>query len=82
MTFFRVLGKKEYSAKRYKKPRILTSKINFNFGLCKMDEISIKSEFYSSNFVGKTENLMPKKGSYSQYIIRVSKGERSSVSIC
>ena len=82
MTFFSVFcQKKKIHCKMIQKTRILTPKINFNFGLCKMDNESKKTEFFKSNFVGKTQNLMLEKGPFSRYIMRVSQGERASVSV-
>ena len=80
MTFFSVFAKKIHR-KMIQKTRILTPKINFNFGLCKMDNESKKTDFFKSNFVGKTQNLMLEKGPFSRYIMRVSWWERASVSV-
>ena len=55
------------------KTRILTPKINFDFGLCKMDNESKKKlNFSNPIFVGKTQNLMLEKGPFSLHMMRVS----------
>ena len=51
--------------KTIQKTEILTPKINFNFGLWKIDKMSKKSEFCNTNFVCETQYLIPEKGPFS-----------------